>query len=452
MRAGGSWRACGELFRRERAEDGPPGGTAELRASVAGFLPQFGKTLDAALSDTPSIRARKGAWRALPTDARSFGDALQFLHLSNEDCRELDLDRWIPDLDAELDTVERRLDRVVDLWGTRDEPAALDDRDLDSPLRLVVRDEPSLSHADRARLMNHVHELRSVDEASRAILKTVRVLTGLEEPAPERRRPDDRASRWDPERLLQALFPALCFVVAYLFWIYTAPPAGNGLPIIGIVFGMLLVLRPMNLFKILKLLLVGIAVVSPLYMFVLPWLDSGAALLALVFASTFLLGLLGGRLAILRTLGLVVFALITNITNRQSYSFLGVLYPAVMLFLGTSIVMAVYWFISPMQPEKVALRSVRRFFRGCARIMRGFSGNQPQERALRRRSFRSQVLPASQRLGVAQQGLDYERFPDNTQARVKRLTDALQSIIFRLQALEHAFARSSNIPSRSGGP
>jgi uncharacterized membrane protein YccC len=441
-----------ELFRRERTEGGPPEGTAELRASVAGSLPQLGKVLDAAFSDTPSIRARRDAWRALPTDVRSFGDALQFHRLSIEDSRELDLDRWIPDLDTDLDTVERRLDRVLDLWDTRADPVALDDRDLASPLPLVVRDARSLSHVDRARLMNYVHELRRVDEASRSLLKTVHVLAGLDEPAPEPRSAADRASRWDPERLLQALFPALCFVVAYVFWIYTAPPAGNGLPIVGIVFGMLLILIPMNLFKVLKLLLLGIAVVSPLYMFVLPRLDSGAALLALAFASTFLLGLLGGRLAILRTLGLVCFALITNITNRQAYYFLGVLYPAIMLFLGTSIVMAVYWFLSPMQPEKVVLRSVRRFFRGCARILRGFSGNQPQERALRSRSFRSHVLPASQRLGVAQQGLDYERFADNTQERVKRLADALQSIIFRLQALERAFDRSAEHPVEVGRP
>ncbi|MHC5053025.1 MAG: FUSC family protein [Planctomycetota bacterium] len=420
-----------ELFRRERTEGGPPEGTAELRASVAGSLPQLGKVLDAAFSDTPSIRARKGAWRALPTDVRSFGDALQFHRLSIEDSRELDLDRWLPDRDADLDTIERRLDRVVDLWNTRDAPAADDDGELLSPLRLAVSDAADLSHGDRARLMNHVHELRK-------------------EPAPEPRSAADRASRWDPERLLQALFPALCFVVAYLFWVYTAPPAGSGLPIIGIVFGMLLILMPMNLFKILKLLLLGIAAVSPLYMFVLPRLESGAALLALAFASTFLLGLLGGRLAILRTLGLVCFALITNITNRQGYYFLGVLYPAIMLFLGTVVVMAVYWFLSPMHPEKVVLRSLRRFYRGCARLMRGFAGNQPPERDLRRRSFRFQILPASQRLRAAQQSIDYERFPGNTPESVQRLAGAMQVLILRLQALERAFHRSADHPVEVG--
>jgi uncharacterized membrane protein YccC len=441
-----------ELLRRVRAQGGLPEGTAELRASVAASLPRLEKILEAAFADTPSIRAVKEAWRTLSAHVRSFGDALQFLHLSTEDCRALDLDRWLPDRNAALDAVERRLDRAVELWNTRDAPATGDDHALLAPLRLALSEGADLSHADRARLMNHVHELRRVDETSRALLATLRVLAGLEEPAPEPRAAADRASHWDPERLLQALFPALCFVVAYLFWIYTAPPAGSGLPIIGVVFGMLLILVPMNLFKVLKLLLLGIAVVSPLYMFILPRLDSGAALLALAFASTFLLGLLGGRLALLRTLGLVCFALITNITNRQAYSFLGVLYPAIMLFLGTVVVMAVYWFLSPMHPEKVVLRSLRRFFRGCARIMRGFSGNQPPERELRRRSFRFQILPAGQRLGAAHQSLDYARFPDNSPERVQRVSGTLQELILRLQALERAFQRSAAHPVEVGRP
>jgi hypothetical protein len=430
-------RDVGKLFQLERTSSPD---AKELGASLAGSLAKFEKVLVAATSDTPSMRARKDSWRSLPADLRSFGDALQLWRLSIADVRELDRDRVLLDADCDLDLVARRLDRVVDLWDTREKPEPVDDDDLLSPLPLATCDTRSLSHGDRARLMNHVHDLRRVDESSRALLRRMRALARLEDPAPERAAAEHRA-RWDPERLFAALFPALCFVVAYLFWIYTNPPAGNGIAILGVAFGMVLLLVPMNLFKILKVLLLGIAVASLLYMFVLPRLENGAALLALVFTSTFLLGLLRGRLAALRTLGLVAFALITNITSRQSYSFLGVLYPAIMMILGTSIVMAVYWFISPMQPDKVVPRTMRRFFRGCTRVMRGFAGDQPEERALRRRSFRYLILPAGPRLRGAQQSLDYKQFPSNTPERVKRLSDSVQLITFRLQALDHAFER-----------
>ena len=59
-----------------------------------------------------------------------------------------------------------------------------------------------------------------------------------------------------------------------------------------------------------------------------------------------------------------------------------------MMFLGTGAVMVVYWFTTAMQAEKVAARSVRRFFRGCARIMLGLAANRPQEQSIRRRAFR----------------------------------------------------------------
>jgi len=437
-----------ELCRREGAGGEPPEETEKLRASVAGLLPAFDKALAAAFSDTPSIKARAGTWRVLSTGVRSFDETRQLFRLSVEDNRSLDLDRLIPDLDAGLETVGRRLDRVVELWNTRDDPAATEDCDLLSPVRLVVRDADGLSHLDRMRLTQQVRGFGRVDETSRALLTTVRVLAGLEEPARGPRPPAVRPSRWDPERLLQALFPALCFVATYLFWIYTNPPAGNGITTLGVAFGMLLMLVPMNLFKILKLLLIGIAAASPLYMFVLPRLDSGVVLLGLVFVTTFLLGLLGGRLAMLRTLGLICFALITNITNRQSYSFLGVLYPAIMMSLGTVVVMLVYWFIGPMHPEKVLLRSVGRFFRGCARMMRLFAGNQPEDQAQRGHVLRSQVLPANRRLRGALQGLDYARFPDNTKERVQRMADALQLTLFRIQAIEAASHASFEV---SGG-
>jgi len=426
-----------DLFRLERAN---ADGTAELRGSLAGSLPQFEKILAAASSDTSAIRQRKGIWKSLPADIRSVGDALQLCRLSTEDVRHLDRDRLLPGLGADLDAIEQRLEHVVQAWDGHDGAVPL------APLPFATEHTQSLSHADRARFMNHVHDLRRIDESSRALLKKVRVLARLEEPIVQRDRKPPRPSRWDPERLIAALFPALCFVVAFLLWIYTNPPAGNAIPILGIAFGMLLMLIPMNLFKVLKILLLGIAVMSLLYMFVLPRIDNGATLLALVFASTFLLGLLGGRLAILRTLGLICFALTTNITNRQSYSFLAVLYPAIMMFLGTGVVMTVYWFTTAMQPEKVAARSVRRFMRGCARIMQGLAANRPQEQSIRRRAFRFDILPAGQRLRIAQKSLD-----DAQSASVTRLIDAVQLMTFRLQSLDHVFDRATKHPVELGG-
>jgi len=244
----------------------------------------------------------------------------------------------------------------------------------------------------------------------------------------------------------------VCFAASYLFWIYTAPPAGNSITILAVAFGMLLMGAPLPLFKIAKVLLVSIVGIAPIYMFVLPRLDSDAALLVVVFACCFLLSLLGGRLPLLRTLALAAFALITNLTNRQGYSFLGVLYPMILIFLGTAIVVAVQRLLSPMRPEKVALRSVRRFLRGCARVLRGFDdeGSSGRGRAARHRAYRRMALPASRRLRTVRPGLDSPDFPDVPGEKVDRLLRAMQVLLFRFRALEITSERLARVRDRLG--
>jgi uncharacterized membrane protein YccC len=419
-----------ELFRLERASD-----TAlELRAKIAAAVPQLEKELAAAFADTPAIRERKPAWRELPGRVRAFADALQLYRLAADDCRDLDLAHATVALRA----VGSRLDQIAELWNA---PGAAADDALLEPVTLELPDTALFSHAERARLMIHAHELGRLDETSRALLETARVLTGHDEPGPPPPRPPRtlRASRWDYERLLRALFPALSFVACYVFWIFTNPPAGNSIPIIGIAFAMLLMLVPMNLFKVLKLLLLGLTIMSPLYMVVMPWLDSGAALLALAFLVAFLLGLLGGKLAALRTMGLITFAIVTNITNRPSYSFLAVLYPMIMMFLGTALVMATYWFVSSFQSERLVVRSVARFHRGCARLLRA------RDAERRAYVFRSDLLTAVQQLRIAQLSL-----PQEAQAQLKHVNGALQLTTLRLQALGSTVDRSPEIPDGLG--
>jgi len=437
-----------------------PESAGELRGKAAGALPPFDASLDAALLDTPSVALREPEWRALRARVEALGNSLELWRLSARDARDLPIDRLLPGLPGALDRVGARLERARDLAVARagDDALAGDDASLEWPLAIEVGDRAALSHRDRAFLLSLVHHLRGLDEASRGLLAAERELAGLPAPAeasPEpAAAPEARESRWDPERLLVALFPALCFAACYLFWIYTAPPAGNAITIIGVAFGMMLMGAPLPLFKIVKVLLIAILLVAPIYMVVMPQLDSSAAILTLVFACCFLLGLLGGRLVPLRTFGLVAFALITNLTNRQGYSFLGVLYPMIMIFLGTTLVVGVQRILSPMRPEKVALRSARRFLLGCARILEGYAVRKPADRARghasRRHSYRTMALPASRRLRMVRPGLDSPEFPDVPGAKVDRLLGAMQVLLFRFRALELSHERLGEVRVRLG--
>ncbi|MHC4938405.1 MAG: FUSC family protein [Planctomycetota bacterium] len=400
--------------------------SAAAHSALAGQLAAFGKQLVAAIADTADVRRRATAWRGLQSRLASVERKLQLFELSVRDANELDLPRLLPGLPAALDVIRKRLDRAFD-------PGP------EEPIDLSAGDLSSLSHVNRAQLMNVLHRTRGIDEAARGLCELAFALYSGSpaSAAPDERQP--RPSRWDPERFLIALAPAVFFIATYLIWIYLYPPTGPSLTIVCSIFGLMVTFVPMNLFQIVKLLVLGILVASPIYMFVMPRIETWWQLATVVFASGFLLGLLRGKLAPLRTLGLVTFAITTGIVMRQSYSIFGVLFPAIMLALGTCIVMAIYWFFTPMRPEKMMLRNVRRFFRGCARVMAGFATPGHRGWWLRRRAFRSQVLLANQRIGMAQPSLDYKLFPANDPDKVTRLRNAVQGTVYRLAALEDAY-------------
>ena len=61
------------------------------------------------------------------------------------------------------------------------------------------------------------------------------------------------------------------------------------------------------------------------------------------------------------------------------------------------------------------------------------------------------VMPVPNQLQAMEKHLDYKLFPDNGPEKVKRLVNRLQSITFRLQALEIAYERvAGHLPELEG--
>ncbi|MGI9265041.1 MAG: hypothetical protein ACR2QU_08920, partial [Gammaproteobacteria bacterium] len=171
---------------------------------------------------------------------------------------------------------------------------------------------------------------------------------------------------------------------------------------------------------------------------------TGVGLLVLVFVYSFVFGFLGGRSPALKSGPIIMFAVMTGISNQQSYSFQGVVDGALMILLSGTIVTVVYFLFSPIRPEQALLHSLRRFFQGCAGVTRGFALVGPSERAtaIRRRKhyLQSMVLPAPGIIQKAQQHLDYKLNPDNAADKVQQLHDSIQSVAYRLQSLDQARA------------
>lgn len=430
--------------------------TAKLRTALAGNLSQMLTTLQAAYADTSPIRDQKRVWEVLRVNMRALADALELWQQSIDDCRKLNTDRLLPGLDNGLDTLDKRLERIGNLWQVIKSPNKLPETDEDAALLkpVAVKVEESaitvLSRYDRAALIYFVQQLKILDLATRELLRTMRVLAGLDPTREFRMKslPPDlyRPSGWDPQRLVKALFPTLCFVAAYLFWIYVDPPGGVSIPSTVIAISLFFILTPMNPIAMLKVLLVVMWVVlAPVYFFVMPALDTGVGLLSLIFVYTFVFGYLGGRSPMLKLVPILLFVVMTGISNNQTYSFMALATSGIMLMLVMSIIAAVNMLWTPSRPEKIVLGSVRRFFKGCYLITAAFASHEPKEQAKgrkrRKRYFESMLLPGTRQLHAAQKTLDYKLFPDNDKDKVNRLASSMQDMVFRLQALEIAYDR-----------
>jgi hypothetical protein len=251
------------------------------------------------------------------------------------------------------------------------------------------------------------------------------------------------------------MLPALSFTVAYFFWIYFDPPTGPSVPNMAATFGLLVLLTPLNVLVLVPVVLVAIwGIVAPVYFFVMPRLSTGPELLSFIFCFAFVVGLFRGRLAPFKTMTLVMFVMMTGISNQQSYSFTGLVDGALMMLLALASVAVVQTLLCPFRAEQVLLQSARRFFRGCARVAcrlaRVGAADPARERRLGKQYLESMVLPAPGNMRATQKHLDYGLFPDNSPEKVQRLIDNMQGISNRLQSLELALKKvqchSSQLP------
>jgi uncharacterized membrane protein YccC len=440
-----------ECYRRQAKDGGSPAEAAGLRNQLAGANAKMLSTILAACEDTPSVAARKHAWEAFQANVRAVGDAMELWRQSVEDCRHLNLDQELPQGRAGLAKLSQRLERINDLsrvLSARPETPDCNDNPLLEPLQpdAVSDSATRLSPVDRAALQGYVQQLNLLDGVTRKLLRTMRGLAGLDPIRTIRSQTVSkdlyRPPRWDPLQLLRGLMPAICFTTAYFFWIHWNPPTGPSVPNMAATFGLLVVMTGANALALLPLFLVAIwGFVAPAYFFVMPSLSTGLELLAFIFGFVLAVeSLLVGRLSPLRSPILVMFVMMTGISNQQKYSFMGLVDGAMMILLAVTIIAVVQTVLSPLGPEQVLKRNLRRFFHGCARVMSQFALSDPagqaKRRRLRKRFFDSLVLPTPAKIQAAQQRLDYRHHPENTPDDVQRLHDSVQSLVLRLQSLE----------------
>jgi uncharacterized membrane protein YccC len=222
--------------------------------------------------------------------------------------------------------------------------------------------DASLSERERWTATDFAVSLRSLDQTSRNLLQIMRVLAGMEPlqtiEVPRRVEQLRRLSRWDGQRLMHALYPPIVFIAAYVFWILMAPPTGAKVPMFAGIIALVILRTPMNPVGLLVVLVLSIfLLIAPIYWLVMPALSTGIELLGLIFIYSFVFGYLGGRSPALKSGPIIMFAVMTGISNQQSYSFQGPVDGALMIVMAGSILTIIYVVVTPIRPEKAALYS-----------------------------------------------------------------------------------------------
>ncbi len=442
-----------------------PDETAALRLRLDALLPQIQGTLQAAYGDSLAVRGQKRVWARIPVQFHTLLDALELWRLSIDDCRSLSLDQSFVGLDHSLSILDQRFERIDELWQVGQVPSAIPKCD-DARLMLEVPADlgkiDGFSYAQRGMLLNYAHQFHTLDRASRELLTTLRVLVGIDSTrALAPLTPDHKGNkppRWNPQHFTKALIPALAFIFGYLFWILPTdpPPGGQSVATQSGTLGLLSILSPVNMRNLVLMLIACLfVVVAPVYLVVMPWLDTGAGLLFLIFVYSMFFCYLGYRWPAIKLAALLLFVVTVNISNQQTYSFIGLVNLGFVLLIGGSSVIIATMLLIPTRPEKILVRGIQRFFRGCARISGGYAqiliGS-------RRRHYKNGYATVVQsgpgQLRAIEKSLDYRLLPEKSQEKMHHLLDTLHSVVYRLfvtRKLLDGFA-SATVPSAGKTP
>lgn len=419
---------------------------AQLNVKIAGVLAKFKMTLAAAKSDTPTVRSRKKYWDAF---TKTYSELVSNLALWSEsltDCKGLSLEDIIPDLSDGLSIIERRLELSAALLRSEQNEVAEETELFEEiSLRFDKTETKDLSHVQRAVVLNFAAHLREIDRRSSVLLRISRVLAGVESSrsfdASAFESVSVRPRLWDPDCFVRSLFPALCWIIGFCFWVFFQPPMGQAVALLCGIFSLMMSLGPVPLRMLLYLMLITIFVaVAPVYMFVMPEIETAESILGLVFTYTFVFGVLGGKHPLFQTLPIALFVMLADINNQQKYSFEGLMFFGVVLIISFSLVLLINYLLGLNRPERSMLRNSKRFFSGCEAIVKSFAAphkdNSSAAKRMRMLYFESKIDTGLQQMRAAQKGLDYSRFPDNSAEKVDSYLNRLQTVSSRLQALE----------------
>ena len=409
-----------------------------LRMQQVQQIGQLGAALASARSDSYTVWELRRQWDRLAADAQAVMEALERWRESFSDLGGLDLPRLMPNITAFGNELDARLGQIERILG-----GAAPER-MPQPLKLELDLDAAraLSHFDRAALALARSQLESLEALTRSLCATIADIKGQAVSAPPSSAPAPARGRWlpDRDRLAAAVQVMVGLWAAYLIWLYLEVPGGVTIVILAGSLGMGLAAYPQLPIKIVyKPAAVAVAFSAGVYIFVLPRLSGFTELAVVIFGVTFAIAYLfhQPRQIIGRTLGLMMFATLTGISNEQTYSVLQPLDIALALALVLTLLSFVAHIPHSPRPEQAFRRLLRRFFRSCDFLVSTLDQD-PDRPATwlerwRRAYHEREVATLPKKIAMWQRALAAEYLAGAPADRLTLLSDQIQALAYRMQ-------------------
>ncbi|MEE4605157.1 MAG: FUSC family protein [Desulfobacteraceae bacterium] len=401
------------------------------------------QTLDGAEVDSYEVWAARHQWRRFLQESKMLMEILGRWRESLPEIEQLDLNKLLPNLAAMCSELEMRFGQIQGMLTGEAPAQAL------QPMALAI-DKAELaarSHFERAALAVTKNQLDRLEALSRSLFDCVQDIKGFSRQAskPPRYKVPSGGLALDMDRIAAVVRVLSGLWLAFLIWVYIDPPGHTSFVVIAVSLGLAFARFPqLPVSKTLLPALLSCGFAGVVYVFVMPHLSGYLQLGLMIFAVTFGITYLfhTPQQGLSRAFGLASFAVLTSISNQQTYNFAAFANSTAMIVLGLSLLLVTSYIPLRPQPEKAFLRLLRRFFRQAEFLMSHMAlDRKPQIGWIGRWKvmlYQNDILELPQKLAVWGGQIDQRLFPGNTPEQVQILVNSLHALALRIKDLLNA--------------
>jgi uncharacterized membrane protein YccC len=433
-----------QAYRQQMRQSENGGDVKSIQQKQVQLVRQVGLALNAAETDSYLVWESRHAWRRFFMHSSELMECLEHWRESFPELRSLNVDEFLPNLPAFEDELESRFAQIEAML--RGEAPT----EKPTPITIVVNRTAlsALTHFQRAALAVTKSQLDRLEIISRSLIDCAAEIQGfLPQDALPKKRDVARMSfdvKVDLNRIAMASRVMFTTLAGYFIWILFDPP-GHAL------FGFMVflwtagcVMMRISPVRIVPGFVLGIAVGTIAYMFVMPHLSHYYELATMLFVVTagifYLYWPPPKRLTGIAALA--VFTILVGISNEQTYDVANLINTCAAMLISIALVIVLFHIPWSPRPEKLFLRLLRRFFRQTEFMLSRLAADRDQRIGLSERwqmaIYGNDLLELPQKLAVIGAQIDNRVLPDATEQRVQALVTTIHALAFRIKSLSEA--------------